>query len=241
MLTVEPRRMDLQDGHKVLDVGCGPGRHSWAACKGKNCQVHSMDIDPVSLRRAKWMFQKLDEQGENKGEWTIFKGSGMCLPFKDRSFDRVICSEVLEHVDDEHQVARELTRVLKDDGIMAVSVPTSYTERLFWRIGKNYSHPGGHIRIFKARDIINLMQENALEIYEVRHKHALHSVYWFARCVFGLEKEEAFVPRIYMKFLTWGMRTQNKGYLYTERAFDHVWPKSIVLYTRKNGVVKGKG
>lgn len=238
MLTVEPNRMDLQDGHKVLDVGCGPGRHSWAVCKRNNCEVHSMDIDPVGLRRAKWMFQELDKQGENKGQWRIFRGSGMCLPFKDKTFDRVICSEVLEHVDDEHQVTAELTRVLKDDGVLAVSVPTPYTERIFWKLGKNYSHPGGHIRIFKGREIVELLKENDLEVYEVTHKHSLHSVYWFYRCLFGLDNEEAFVPRMYMKFLVWGMRTRNRAYKRLEDAFDHVWPKSVVIYTRKNGVGK---
>ena len=203
MLTVEPHRMGIRDGERVLDVGCGPGRHSWAVCKSNSCHIYSIDIDAVSIRRAKWMFQELDSQGENKGEWRVFKGSGMCLPFKDLTFDRVICSEVLEHVDDEQQVMSELRRVLKDDGVLAVSVPTSYTERIFWRLGKNYSHPGGHIRIFKGRDIASLLTRNNMHIYEVTHRHSLHSVYWFFRCLFGLDNENAFVPRMYLKFIHW--------------------------------------
>jgi 2-polyprenyl-3-methyl-5-hydroxy-6-metoxy-1,4-benzoquinol methylase len=235
VLTVEPHRMDIQDGHRVLDVGCGPGRHSWAVCKKNNCEVHSIDIDSVSIRRAKWMFQEMDKQGENKGEWRLFKGSGMSLPFKDKSFDRIICSEVLEHVDDDQQVTSELIRVLKDDGVLAVSVPTYYTEAIFWRLDKNYSHPGGHIRKYRAKGIKALLARNNLHIYDITHKHSLHSIYWFLRCFFGLDREDAFIPRMYLKFLHWGMRSRNRVYRASESTLDHIWPKSIVLYTRKNG------
>ena len=236
MLTVEPKRMGLKDGQRLLDVGCGPGRHSWAACKMAQCSVYCMDIDGVSLRRAKWMFSEMDKKGESKGTWNLMKGSGMCLPFEDKTFDHVLCSEVLEHVDDVQQVMSELIRVLKDDGVLAVSVPTSRTERVFWRIGKNYSHPGGHIRIFTTKSIKKLLTSNDLHIYEVTHRHGLHSIYWFFRCLFGLDNENHFVSRNYMRFLVWGMKSGNRGYAALESTLDHVIAKSIVLYTRKKPI-----
>ena len=81
--------------------------------------------------------------------------AGERLPFKDGAFDRVICTETLEHVDDEHVLARELARVLKPGGILAISVPDEFSEKVFWKLSKNYrTHAGGHVRIFQRREIV---------------------------------------------------------------------------------------
>ncbi|RMG09124.1 MAG: class I SAM-dependent methyltransferase [Acidobacteria bacterium] len=48
------------------------------------------------------------------------------LPFKDRSFDVVICKDILEHLLDPMVVMQEVTRVLKDDGYVVISVPNHF-------------------------------------------------------------------------------------------------------------------
>src|SRR5690606_20893932 len=96
-----------------------------------------------------------------------------------------------------------LVRVLKPGGTIGVSVPTWITETFYWRLDKNYSHPGGHIRIFKAREIRNLLESFDLQIYGSDRRHSLHSPYWFLRCLFGLDNENAFFTRTYYRFLNW--------------------------------------
>ena len=128
MLTVDFKLFTVNSGERVLDVGCGPGRHSWYVCSLDHCHVYSMDIDLESLLKAKYMFQEMEKDNLAKGSWNLILGNTMKLPFKDGSFDKIICSEVLEHVIDDEQGVRELLRVLKDDGDLAVSVPTWFPE-----------------------------------------------------------------------------------------------------------------
>ena len=81
--------------------------------------------------------------------------AGERLPFVDGAFDRVICTETLEHVDDDSVLARELVRVLKPGGILAVSVPDEFSEKIFWKLSKNYrTHAGGHVRIYERGQIV---------------------------------------------------------------------------------------
>ena len=123
MLTIDYDLIGIKDGERVLDVGCGEGRHSWEACKRNDCLVYALDIEEENLKKAHYALYLMEQQGEIKGKWLLAKGDITSLPFKDASFDKIICSEVLEHIPDDIQGIRELVRVLKDDGTLAVSVP----------------------------------------------------------------------------------------------------------------------
>jgi len=237
LLTVDFRLFPVKSGERVLDVGCGAGRHSWHVCSLDHCYVYSMDIDLESLLKAKYMFQEMEKDNLAKGKWNLILGNTMRLPFKDGSFDKIICSEVLEHVIDDEQGVRELLRVLKDGGELAVSVPTWLSETICWAISEAYhTNPGGHIRIYHASKLIDLLERNKFKVYAVRHKHAYHSVYWLLRCLFGVRNERALVPAIYHKFLVWEMdnnRHRNRIFQRSESFFDNFFPKSLVVYLRK--------
>ena len=71
-------------------------------------------------------------------------------PFADGTFDRVIASEVLEHIPDDVAAMRELARVLKPGGTMAVTVPRCVPEAVNWALSDEYHDtPGGHVRIYR--------------------------------------------------------------------------------------------
>ena len=177
MLTVDFNLIPINDGERVLDLGCGPGRHSWYVCKLDHCSVYAVDYDLESLQKAKYMLGMMDADNETKGLWTVLQGNALTLPFSDKSFDKIVCSEVLEHVLDDDLAVKELFRVLKDDGELAVSVPTYLPETIFWKISEEYhTNPGGHIRIYKERQLVDLLTRNRFTVYAIRHKHAFHSV-----------------------------------------------------------------
>ena len=234
MLTVDFGLLAVSSGERVLDLGCGPGRHSWQVCKIDHCSVYAVDYDLECVQKAKWMLNEMDAGNETKGEWVVLQGDALTLPFSDGAFDKIICSEVLEHVLDDDKAVRELYRVLKDNGQLAVSVPTYVPESIFWKLSEAYhTNPGGHIRIYRERQLIKLLKRNKLTVYAVRHKHALHSIYWLLRCIFGVRKENALVPRLYHKLLAWQIDSQS-GFLHRlEGIFDHIFPKSVVVYVRK--------
>ncbi len=234
MLTIDYNLIEINDGERILDVGCGEGRHSWEACKRNDCLVCALDIDEPNLKKAHYALYLLDKQGETRGKWLLLKGDILSLPFKDASFDKVICSEVLEHVPDDLHGIRELVRVLKDDGMLAVSVPSYLPETICWKLSGDYhGKPGGHIRIYKAGELISKLQQNNLHIYAIRHKHALHSFYWISRSLFGVNNEKALIPSLYHKFLVWDIYHNSKPVRLLDDLLNKFFAKSIVVYARK--------
>ncbi len=235
MLTIDYSLLGIRDGERVLDVGCGEGRHSWGACKTANCLVYALDIEVGGLNKARYVFQDMDKRGESRGRWILIKGDTTSLPFKDATFDKIICSEVLEHIPDDQQSIRELVRVLKDDGKIAISVPTYLPEAICWKLSRDYhDHPGGHIRIYKTSELVAPLRQNNLHLYATRHKHALHSIYWILRCLFGVNKEKALIPSLYYKFLVWDIKTKSKPIRLLEDFLNHFFPKSMVFYAGRS-------
>ena len=81
---------------------------------------------------------------------TAVQGDALALPFADGTFDRVIASEVLEHIPNDVGAMRELARVLKPGGAMAVTVPRCGPEAINWALSDEYHDtPGGHVRIYR--------------------------------------------------------------------------------------------
>ena len=235
MLTIDYSLLGIKDGERVLDVGCGEGRHSWEACKKANCLVYALDIEVEGLNKARYMFQDMDKRGESRGRWILIRGDTMSLPFKDATFDKIICSEVLEHTPDDQQSIRELVRVLRDDGTIAISVPTYFTEAICWKLSRDYhNQPGGHIRIYKTGELVAPLRQNNLHLYATRHKHALHSIYWILHCLFGVNKEKALIPSLYYKFLVWDIKTKSKPIRLLEDFLNHFFPKSTVFYAGRS-------
>lgn len=234
MLTVDFNLLPINSGERVIDIGCGAGRHSWYVCSKDHCTVYGMDMDQESLQKARWVLTVMHNEDRMKAHWHLLMGDTQTLPFPDRMFDKIICSEVLEHVIDDEKGVRELVRVLKDGGLMAVSVPCFYPESIYWKISEAYhTNPGGHIRIYKENELIDLLTRNNLKLYAVRYKHAFHSIYWFLKCLCGVKNEKALLPRIYHKFLVWEMENERFFVGRIESFLDNFFPKSVVIYVQK--------
>src|SRR5262249_19026360 len=147
---------------------------------------------------------------------------------------------------------------LRPGGRIAVSVPTSFTEDLFWRF-PGYAHtPGGHIRIFRTGELARLLRHNGLHIYAARYRNSLASAYWLLQCLRGSRPPpgrsapEDFQPRgpptaaraagEETSAARPGRMAGLSSRLYRsallqafERVADNVWPKSLVLYASKPG------
>ena len=147
LLTVDLDRLRLRAGETLLDAGCGEGRHCFGALE-RGARVVGLDLDRASLARAAGALRFRAKQLGSFG--AMLQGDTFALPFRDASFDKVICSEVMEHVHDYRAAARELARVTRPRGLVAVTIPTATSENLYLRLGDDYfESPGGHIRIFR--------------------------------------------------------------------------------------------
>lgn len=233
MLTVDFDLLGVKKGDISLDAGCGFGRHSFEFAR-RGATVYSADIDEESLHKTRYMLFQLKKNGSIPGESSFIavRSNALRLPFRDSSFDTIICSEVMEHVDDDNLACGELCRVLKKNGTIAITVPTRFSEIIYNLISFEYfSTPGGHIRIYKTKQLGDIMRKNGLEIYGIDYRHSFHTFYWMIKGVVGLHNNSHFLSKSYHKFLT--MTLSSKYMKKAERFFDFFFPKSLVIYAWK--------
>lgn len=182
--TIDPALLGLHRaaGALVLDAGCGAGRHELALAP-LAVEVVACDLDRESLRRGRFFAGQVPDAAAEMA-WVLADGAR--LPFADESFDAVICAEMLEHVWDDMGLLRELRRVTRPNGRIAVSVPAYWPELLLWALSWRVTHiPGGHLRIYHRRQLLQKLRACGWRPYAVRRRHAFESVYWTLGAVFG--------------------------------------------------------
>ena len=107
---------DIQPGDNILDMGCGEGFYSMVLDNLYDCKITAVDFDPEILALAhKWL--------DGRSNVTLEQGDITKLRFPDNSLDKIVCTEVLEHIDDDKTAIKELYRVLKPGGVIAITVP----------------------------------------------------------------------------------------------------------------------
>jgi SAM-dependent methyltransferase len=230
LLTVDLERLRIRPGEKVLDAGCGEGRHCFGALE-RGAHVIGLDLDAASLRANAGSLRQRAAECGSMGE--MIHGNTFQLPFADAVFDKVICSEVMEHVHDYKGAARELARVTKPGGRVAVTIPTATSENLYLRVGDDYfESPGGHIRIFRPRQLALGLAEAGLATTGVGFAHALHTPYWVLRSIAGLPRaDENPLVQLYRRFLL--RATQSRFLTRLEGTLNYCFPKSLILYAEK--------
>ncbi len=232
VITVDFNRLDIKPGFKILDLGCGSGRHAGEALRFKDVFVIGADIDINNMTAAVEKLKFHDElMPRSTGTWGVVAADITSIPFKDDFFDIVICSEVMEHILDHEKAALEATRVLKHGGSMVVSVPRTYPERVCWRFSKEYrTTPGGHIRIYEKDELTALFEKAGLKVRFHHFAHSLHAPYWWLKCLVGLEKNDLFLVRAYHRILVFDMMKKTLLTRFLENLLNPVLGKSVVYY-----------
>jgi SAM-dependent methyltransferase len=231
LLTVDLARLRVDAGDLLLDAGCGEGRHCFGAL-ARGARVVGVDLDLGSLRKAAGALRHVAKSQRSLG--AMLQGDAFRLPFRDGTFDRVICAEVMEHVHDYPAAARELARVTKPGGRIAVTIPTATSELLYLRLGDDYfESPGGHIRIFAPRDLAKSLAAAGLRTEGCSFAHGLHTPYWALRSIAGLPRaDESRLVRAYRLGLIRATASKFADQL-EKRVLNDVCPKSVVLYAEK--------
>ena len=235
MQTVDRRYLPLAPGQRVLDLGCGEGRHVIAACALDGVDAVGVDLSLEDLATARQRMQEFDARGGTDAPlFALLAGDALRLPFADASFDAVICSEVLEHIPDYRAALQEIQRVLKPGGFFCASVPRAWCERICWRLSREYHQtPGGHLRIFRAAALRGEIEARGFSCYREHGAHALHSVYWWLQCLFWKTRESNWLVRQYHRLLVWDMMRRPVLTRALERVLNPVLGKSVVMYFRK--------
>jgi len=231
MLTVNFDLLGAKPGQKILDAGCGAGRHSYEAYL-RGMEVYALDYCLDEVKKVMYGLCAQDAKNDKGVCWQVLQGDVHHLPFPDDYFDRIICSEVVEHVMEDIRVIKELARILKPKGRIAITTPTYFTEYAYDKLSPLYfSNPGGHIRKFLPKELAEKISRCGLKIYAVRFAHSLHSPYWLLRCIFGLERENHPVARSYRWILEKSFYSPVMKKV--EKVLDFFFPKSIIFYAWK--------
>ncbi len=236
MLTVDFERLAIQPGDRLLDLGCGAGRHAFEAAR-RGARVVAVDMSSSELDRVTAIFAAMDQAGEipDGASGSAVLGDATCLPFPDGAFDKVIAAEVLEHLPADQLAMNEITRILRPGGVAAVTVPAWLPERVCWRLSDDYHNtPGGHVRIFTRRELITKLSRSGLTVTGQHRAHALHSPYWWLKCAVGVHNDEHPLAAAYHKLLVWDIMRKPAVTRLADQALNPVLGKSLVVYADKH-------
>ena len=237
MLTVRYEQLGLQPGELVLDAGAGFGRHAFEAARC-GARVVALDYAHDELVGTRATFGGMIDANEIPADRfvAVLRGDATRLPFADGAFDRVITSEVLEHIQDDVGAIAEFQRVLRPGGVIAGTVPSWFPEKVNWMLSDEYyapKAPGGHVRIYSATELKAKLRSAGLAVTASHHAHALHSPYWWLKCAVGPRNDAHRAVAAYRRFLEWDIVKAPKVTRLADRALSPVLGKSVVVYATK--------
>lgn len=167
--------LDLKKGERVVDLGCGDGYFLYLLDSlGLDLKITGLDYDSWALKRGR----------ENLGSRKIklIQGSVTKLPFQSNFFDKAIMTEVLEHVEKDNTALKEVYRILKPRGIIALTVPNWDFPFLWdpfnWILQRFFNThittdfwSGiwlGHLRLYKNRDLQNKILKTGFKLEQFK-------------------------------------------------------------------------
>lgn len=237
MQTVDYSHFELLPGDRVLDLGCGEGRHVISAYLEPCVEAVGVDLSLDDLKATRAKFLDFAAGCDSGSSFTLASANALSLPFDDNSFDKVICSEVLEHIPDYRGALREIDRVLKPGGLFCASVPRRWPERLCWAFSEDYHKVrGGHLRIFDGRKLRWQIEELGMRHYHRHWAHALHAPFWWLKCLFWERRDDHPLVRLYHRFLVWDLMDRPRLTRALETVLNPLMGKSLVMYFRKEGI-----
>jgi len=212
----------------VIDVGCGDGGIA-NFCARRGAHVILADIDGAKIEQAR---ARLAGSAARKVEAHVTTGDPLPLP--DGYVTRVICTEVLEHVDDPIAFVRELARVGQPGALYLITVPGSEQEKLQKHLAPpQYFEKPNHIRVFEPEAFASLIEGAGLEIVHRTAYGFFWSIWWLLFWQTDVPFGQGRHPSLDAWTKTWSEVLKGKDGAKIKRTFDAFLPKAQVIVARK--------
>lgn len=229
--TIDLRRLPSLAGLRVLDLGCGEGRHCISLWIQSRARIVGLDLNMADLQTARSRQADFEVKEGPDHYLTLIQSSGLTLPFEADTFDLVVCSEVLEHIADHKAMLDEIKRVLVPGGVFAMSVPRYGPEWLCWKLSRAYHEvPGGHVRIFNAAELSRQIESLGMYRYAKHWAHGLHSPYWWLKCLFWDSADTNSLVSAYHRLLVWDLMHKPPLTRWLEAFLNPFIGKSVAMY-----------
>jgi SAM-dependent methyltransferase len=133
-------------GPRVLNAGAGQGSFS-ARLAERGFEVTSVDASAAAVAVL-----------ERRAAGPVAQADVADLPFEDETFDAAVLGEVLEHVPDDAAALREVARVIRPDGVLALSVPADPA-----RFGPS-DRWAGHLRRYSREMLVHACEQGGFRV-----------------------------------------------------------------------------
>lgn len=212
----------------VLDAGCGEGGVV-SFCAQRGSHVIAVDMHQATLDTAR---ERLSGSPARKLEFYCSPADN--LPVADAVASRIICTEVLEHVDDPALVLRELHRVGQPGALYLFSVPDPLGEALLKKVGpESYFQSPNHIRIFEREAFADVIRASGLEIVSHTTTGFFWSVWWALYWGCKPDLSHPYHPVLDHWTLAWRALLDTELGLQLKHKLDDFMPKSQIIVARK--------
>jgi 2-polyprenyl-3-methyl-5-hydroxy-6-metoxy-1,4-benzoquinol methylase len=212
----------------VVDVGCGEGG-VLSFCANRGAHIIGVEIDEGALDSAK---SKIAASKSVKCEFHLANAEN--LPLSAGLATRVICTEVLEHVEDPMIVLKELYRIGAPDALYLITVPDSLQENMQKHVADDiyFKHPN-HIRIIDRHEFPKMIESAGLEVISQTgygfYWGIWWAMFWGCECEFKSAEHRALLHWA----MAWNELIKTEKGRRIKKGLDDFLPKSQVIVARK--------
>lgn len=235
MITIDFNQLNIHPDDRILDIGCGEGRHTIKACQQNEtiCVGADFGFENLIKTQKKLRFhQSINDLCCKTIDLSCMDMTDM--PFKNGSFDSVICSEVLEHIPNDKKAINELVRILKPGKVLAISVPRFWPEKICWGLSDAYFNANmGHVRIYKKASLIKTIESFGVTCFSSHYAHSIHTPFWWLKCLVGPNRTDSSIVNLYHQLLVWDLMKKPDLTAFIDKLLNPILGKSLVLYFKK--------
>jgi SAM-dependent methyltransferase len=213
----------------VVDVGCGDGG-SCEFAGHVGAAVIAVDIDPAMIEKVKQRMVRTPARS-----WRTIVSDGNPLPLATGSASKVLCQEVMEHVDDPQTFIAELVRIGEPGAQYLLSVPDPASEAVQRHVAPEcHWRKPNHLRIF-GRDEFDALVRGAGLVIESRLSYSFFWSMWWT--LFWADRAPSHInpnmPVLKYWHKTWRALLEAPDGAKVRNALEQAMPKSQILIARK--------